>query len=344
MFKYKILLTLCAQHLSKVLAVGGNDLVDVNKCAIRIGNRDFNETEQKTRMVSTKLHVDLCIGAKEIRIERNEGQFTDTFKVSYHKRSDERRLNSFKTYDFLYGENLDGSTINYLQDDDGNVQGSIIDVTRNEVIQLYTSFDDSLIVDVTPSSDFEDELEPEESVDQDVDNTFGAMRNPPLDFRPENLSRKLYDDSGANLDVMILWSPKAECENAGLIQGCTLTNTTHDQMMAKVSLAIEETNVAFALSGVNTELVLVHSYRLSNYEERGYIRGLESLKDGSIDGVHEMREKVGADIVSLFTAERGGCGSAFIGPMKSHMYSLIHHKCATGHFSFGHEVGHNLGK
>merc|ERR1712007_410592 len=37
------------------------------------------------------------------------------------------------------------------------------------------------------------------------------------------------------------------------------------------------------------------------------------------------------------------CGSGFVGPSIELMYSVVNWSCATGYFSFGHEIGHNLG-
>merc|ERR1711862_669820 len=60
-------------------------------------------------------------------------------------------------------------------------------------------------------------------------------------------------------DVMVVWTKRAECKNSGLSPGCTLTTQTRANMFAKINLAVDETNTAFSLSGINTELRLVHN-------------------------------------------------------------------------------------
>jgi len=67
------------------------------------------------------------------------------------------------------------------------------------------------------------------------------------------------------------------------------------------------------------------------------------MRDGDVDGVHEKREEYGADIVALIIDDPQYCGIAFLGPSKANMYSVTAWNCATGYFSFGHEIGHNLG-
>ena len=82
-------------------------------------------------------------------------------------------------------------------------------------------------------------------------------------------SRSLYDDNG-NLDVMVLWTKEADCKNN--------SQTTFDAIMARVHLAISEINTAYDLSGVNTELLLVHAYRHpTNVDQEGFSGSLSTL-------------------------------------------------------------------
>ena len=158
-------------------------------------------------------------------------------------------------------------------------------------------------------------------------------------------SRTLYDDNGGNLDIVVVWTKDAECRNSGLPIGCALTTQTHTAMQNRVNLAIEETNTAYQLSGVNTELLLVNSYRHETFDEKqfGFGGSLTELRAGRIDGVHQDRETYGGDLVALLINDPQYCGIAYVGPSKNYMFSVTAWNCATGYFSFGHEVGHNLG-
>ena len=37
------------------------------------------------------------------------------------------------------------------------------------------------------------------------------------------------------------------------------------------------------------------------------------------------------------------CGIAYLGPVVHKMFSVVWRKCATGYYSFAHEIVHNLG-
>jgi len=171
------------------------------------------------------------------------------------------------------------------------------------------------------------------------------MKNSPLKKQNQDQqgSRALYDDSGANLDVMVVWTKKAECKNYGLAEDCDLSDQTKAAMEAKINLAIDETNTAFALSGADTQLYLAHSYRHSTFVETSITESLNALRNGEISGTEQNREIYGADIVSMILDEPFFCGQAFMGPRIDNMYSVTALNCATGYFSFGHEIGHNLG-
>ena len=251
---------------------------------------------------------------------------------------------------------------------------------------------------------------------------------------------------------MVLWTEFAECATSGLAAGCTLTTTTFGNMVALMTLAVEETNTAckrsFTLrrhlhihhvctdtrarapplptsaptsptrvarqgaasrsgegegsvgcrlvagvqgstlplpgqpprphvharcssshqifdlfthlccanadtaSGVTTKLKLVHYYRESTYVESSLtdtaaygdaLTALKTADDGAMDNVHALRATHAADIVAMVIGTGGTCGLANLGPGIDKMFSVTRYSCATGYFSFGHEIGHNLG-
>lgn len=120
-------------------------------------------------------------------------------------------------------------------------------------------------------------------------------------------------------------------------------------MSATIALAIAETNQAYADSGINTELRLVHEYRDETYVESSSsafssaLNDITGTTDGVMDDVHTKREFWGADIVALIIDDSQYCGLAWVGPRKQNMFSVTDWGCATGYYSFGHEIGHNQG-
>jgi hypothetical protein len=147
------------------------------------------------------------------------------------------------------------------------------------------------------------------------------------------------------IDVLVLWTAYAECRKSGLSRGCTRTATTEANMRALINLAVAETNTAYAESGVNVELNLIHAYYTTYIENRTFSQALSDLRgttDGFIDDVHVKRAEHGADVVAMIIDDSAYCGIAYMGPSKANMFSVTYWSCATGYYSFGHEIGHNM--
>lgn len=148
------------------------------------------------------------------------------------------------------------------------------------------------------------------------------------------------------IDVLVLWTAHAECRTSSFARGCTRTTTTEANMRARINLAMAETNTAYAESGVNVELNLVHAYYTTYVEDRGFSQALYDLQgttDVYITDVHDKRTQYGADVVAMLIDDSQYCGIAFLGPSKTSMFSVTAWNCATGYYSFGHEIGHNMG-
>jgi hypothetical protein len=136
------------------------------------------------------------------------------------------------------------------------------------------------------------------------DPTIRSLDDTPYSIRGANHAhRQLYDDSGANIDVLVVWTKDAECKNSGLPKGCTLTAQTEANMRGLIDLAVTETNTAYTMSGILSSLRLVHAYRDSTYVEptsfNTALSNLRSTSDGQLDNVHALRTLYGADMVQL---------------------------------------------
>jgi hypothetical protein len=114
---------------------------------------------------------------------------------------------------------------------------------------------------------------------------------------------------------------------------------------------VAETNQAYSNSNMSTRLNLVGVY-VTNYGESGDmvtdLNRLSATSDGFMDDVHFVRNAYGADVVSLIEDEPQYCGIAYrmvnlSNSFASYAFSVVHHSCATGYYSFAHEVGHNQG-
>ena len=144
---------------------------------------------------------------------------------------------------------------------------------------------------------------------------------------------------GSVIDLLVVYTPAVEA----------LYGNQGDD--ALIVLAVAEANQAYINSKMATRLNLVGVYR-TNYIESGDmltdLTRLRTTNDGFMDEVHGVRNFYGADLVSLIEAEGGACGIAYLmnnlsPSFASHAFSVVHHSCATGYYSFAHEIGHNQG-
>ena len=112
-----------------------------------------------------------------------------------------------------------------------------------------------------------------------------------------------------------------------------------------------ETNTAFANSGITHRLELVKAHEVAYSEPTSFSEMLLALResdDGKLDEVHELRDMYGADLVSMVVAGSQYCGLGYlmVNPnpgFANYAFSVVARGCATGYYSFAHELGHNLG-
>ena len=149
-------------------------------------------------------------------------------------------------------------------------------------------------------------------------------------------------DDGSLIDVLVVYTPAARAAAGGT-----------SAMLSQVNLAVAETNTGYANSSVVQRLRLAAAVEVS-YAESGDIgEDLDRVTgpgDGYIDGVHALRNTYYADVVSLITETPGSpyCGVAWLWPNRSsgfepYAFSVVELACMTGYYSFGHEIGHNMG-
>jgi hypothetical protein len=147
------------------------------------------------------------------------------------------------------------------------------------------------------------------------------------------------DENGSVIDVLVAYTPAIQA----------LYGTQGAQ--ALTVQAVAEANQAYASSGMTTRLNQVGSYQVDYYESGDMVTDLSRLKatnDGFMDDLHVLRDMFGADLVSLIENDSGSCGMSYrmatLSPSFAFSaFSVVHHSCATGYYSFAHEIGHNQG-
>lgn len=175
--------------------------------------------------------------------------------------------------------------------------------------------------------------------EHDIDYPTGAMS--PAEGKPQLQNKNdtdslssLLSDSGDVIRVMVAYTSAASA-------AVTNINTT-------IALAIAETNQSYTNSGINTRVELAHSY-LTAYTETGNmstdLSRFRTPNDGYMDEVQALRNTHAADVVIYMGSNSYGyCGLAStIMATEANAYAAVRISCATGYYSFGHEIGHLQG-
>ena len=78
------------------------------------------------------------------------------------------------------------------------------------------------------------------------------------------------------------------------------------------------------------------------------LSAVTSGSDGLVDNVQTLRNDYSADLVSFWIEDDEYCGMGWMmqtvsSTFESHGYTVVARSCATGYYSFAHEMGHNMG-
>ena len=147
-------------------------------------------------------------------------------------------------------------------------------------------------------------------------------------------------DGPDTIDEMVVYTPAARTSAGGT-----------DAMIATIYLAVEETNQSYFNSDIDQRLRLVHVEEVSYTESGDVYTDLPRLQDGNdgfMDNVPTLRDTYGADTVSLIVQTADYCGLGYFmatvnNSFENSAYSVVDYECSTGYYSFGHELGHNMG-
>ena len=149
-------------------------------------------------------------------------------------------------------------------------------------------------------------------------------RRPQLEDRPAGSA-----DSPVGIDLLVAYTPSAKA---------SVTDID-----ATIQLAVAEANQSYVNSGVNIKLNVVDSFQHS-YTEAG--KTFDTILDDFMSNtdVKNRRNTSGADLSALIINQSDYCGmaDAILASAES-AFAVVHYSCATGYFSFAHELGHLMG-
>jgi hypothetical protein len=281
-------------------------MMSATDCQIVDGRRKCKFSNAKSLKLDNDDAIELVVNDQNGRTIKCEKKLNTVNKQWYGScDGDADDMNIIKRYDSNGTEHIFGTI--HVGDD---------------ICRIYPNIDtDDVEIDCKPKNSFKSEDGPKKPTGQELPPGRRRQLNSMFGFTPmsdindspgtymrghsnqTDSRRKLQGFS--SIDVLVVWTKAAECRNAGLNIGCTVTAATENKMRGIVDLAVEETNTAYELSGIFASLRLVHAYRDPNYVESGrgdyygYLEDVTYDNDGKMDSVHDKRALYGADVVQL---------------------------------------------
>lgn len=148
-------------------------------------------------------------------------------------------------------------------------------------------------------------------------------------------------DDGSRIDVYVGYTTAAKNAAGGQATILSLINT-----------AISETNTGYANSSVQQRVVLVgadeYAYNEAGFSWNATLDRWQDPNDSVFGPAHILREIHQADEMVLLVSDPAYCGMAYLmttpsTSFASNAFALVNQDCATGYYSFAHEMGHNMG-
>ena len=147
--------------------------------------------------------------------------------------------------------------------------------------------------------------------------------------RPDKATDTPKSDSPVGIDVLVAHT--------------TAARTAVSDIAATVQLAVAEANQSYENSGINITLTMVDSFEVS-YSESGKSFDTILADFVGMADVNKRRNDSGADMAVLIIDQPDFCGLAdAILANASNAFAIVHYDCATGYYSFAHELGHLQG-
>lgn len=146
-------------------------------------------------------------------------------------------------------------------------------------------------------------------------------------------------DSADVIDLMVVYTPAATAYAGGTTGVANL-----------IALGVNDTNTAYANSGIAQRLRLVHAAAVPYVESGDSYRTLDDLTFGlgAFAGVAALRDTYKADLVMVLVnqARADVCGIGWLSPLiqqsANYGFSLVFAPCVAS-YTFAHELGHNMG-
>lgn len=131
------------------------------------------------------------------------------------------------------------------------------------------------------------------------------------------------------VDILIVFTPQAVA--------------AFSDPLGVAQFLVEQTNVYYANSGIEMRLRLAGIHNTSTDTVTDDLVALTNPSDGLYDEVHDVRDRVGADLVAMIVRPYAACGGAHTNASAEMAFSVTSVDCTLEVRTFAHEVGHNVG-
>lgn len=222
----------------------------------------------------------------------------------------------------------------FIVENQGQVAADIS--TPDGLYQVRFAGNDLYIISQVDQSKYPEEMTPIE-----VSATEGSPVEETIPISPASIQGPTSpQDDGSVIDVLVAYTPAARDAEGGTTAIINL-----------IYLAVAETNQSYLNSGIiqrlNLAAVVETPYTESGSIETDLTRA-RSQYDGYMDELHTLRNTYAADLVNVIAETDAYCGIAYhmsymTSSFASSAFSVVARDCATGYFSFAHELGHNMG-
>ncbi len=208
--------------------------------------------------------------------------------------------------------------------------------TPDGLFQVRYAGDDVYIISQVDQSAYPEEMAPIEVAASEGSSIEGTTPIGPAGPQEPTSPQ----DDGSVIDVLVAYTPAARDAEGGTTAIINL-----------IYLAVAETNQSYFNSGITQRLNLVAVVETPYAESSNISTDLtraQSRYDGYMDELHTLRNTYAADLVNVIIETNDYCGIAYhmsyvTASFASNAFSVVARDCATGYFSFAHELGHNMG-
>ena len=279
-------------------------------------------------------------------VQMNADLFDKPYARRFAARGDAKPLRvSFPLFDgaartvsFAQAEiSQDGRSAAWTGSIEGDLHSAAVLVHYDDIVSGHLFLGDGRVFELVTKSDgaYLEEFDPS-TIRETANDALDAGLLPALPLGDTAVA-----DDGTVIDVMVVYTAATRAAAGG-----------EAQIQALVREGVALSNQAYANSGINQRLRLAHVGEV-DYTESGDIstdlERLTGLTDGFMDNVHQLRDRVGADFVSLWISRSdSAAGVGWLNTSQStafarRAFNVCDRRAAVSNLTFPHELGHNMG-